>query len=398
MSPANSAKKRRFFPPGSGTFVRGLPNDPAVKQDLSHRLLIAKGEADYHLLYAVNAAAVFCRSGGERWSCRCEPGCRRWLIRPSASYSSSGSVNNWGKAMLPEALGRASASWLPLARCAMAGGRSMAAMRPPRMPSWKQEASPVSFLRSPHPQAETPDLWRDVWERSLALLSWVLCLPTLGICRGMQLMNVALGGTIYQDLRDQWPRDRLQLLRDRARGRVSSSNWVTHPVQLTRSNSRLALAVKGRGEPGWRLLDAVLSMHHQAVETLAPGLVVAATAPDGVIEAFEDASPSRWWVATQFHPEWSTHLHWVMGLFTSFVDACRAYSAIARDEIEPLRAEIRDWLRTLDGGLPPRMGAPGAETEAVPALTQPLTRRTSTLRWLCESVVHICVVLVTLRN
>jgi len=225
-----------------------------------------------------------------------------------------------------------------------------------------------------HPQAETPDLWRDVWERSLALLSWVLCLPTLGICRGMQLMNVALGRTLYQDLRAQWPKDRPQLVRHRARGRVSSSNWVTHPVKLTRPDSRLTLAVKGRGEPGRRLLDAVLSMHHQAVEMLAPGLEVAATAPDEVIEAFEDTSPSRWWVATQFHPEWSTQLHWVMGLFTSFVDACRAYSTIPREETEPLRAEIQDWLRTLDGGLPPRISAIGAEAEI-----SPFARRTSTL-------------------
>ena len=102
-------------------------------------------------------------------------------------------------------------------------------------------------------------------------------------------MNVALGGTLYQDLRTQWPKERPPLVRHRARGRVSSSNWVTHPVQLARPDSRLALAVKGRSEPGRRLLDAVLSMHHQAVETLAPGLVVSATAPDGVIEAFEDS-------------------------------------------------------------------------------------------------------------
>ena len=89
-------------------------------------------------------------------------------------------------------------------------------------------------------------------------------------------------------------------------------------------------------------------MHHQAVETLATGLEVSATSPDGLIEAFEDSSPARWWVATQFHPEWSTHLSWVMGLFTAFVDASRAYSAIPGEEIEPLRPEIRDWLRQQD--------------------------------------------------
>ena len=47
-----------------------------------------------------------------------------------------------------------------------------------------------------------------MWERYVALLAWMLCIPTLGICRGMQLMNVALGGTLYQDLRAEWPMER----------------------------------------------------------------------------------------------------------------------------------------------------------------------------------------------
>jgi len=238
------------------------------------------------------------------------------------------------------------------------------------------DVSACLYGKPPHPQAETPDLWRDVWERYLALLSWLLCLPTLGICRGMQLMNVALGGTIYQDLPAQWPKDRPALLRHRARGRLSSSNWITHPVQLARPDSRLARALKGKGELGRPVLDAVLSMHHQAVEMLAPGLEVSAVAPDGVIEAFEDVSPSRWWVAMQFHPEWSTHLSWVMGLFTAFVDACRAYSAVPREEMEPLRAEMRDWLRQRDRSLP-RRGA--TSTLGTDTPLTPVTRHPSTL-------------------
>ena len=243
------------------------------------------------------------------------------------------------------------------------------------------DLSACLYGQQPHPQTASPDGWRDVWERSLALLSWVLCLPTLGICRGLQLMNVALGGTLYQDLRAQWPKDHPRLLRHQARGRVSSSNWVSHPVQITRSDSRLAQAVKGRGELGRPMLDTVLSMHHQAVETLASGLEVSATAPDGVIEAFEDRSPARWWVATQFHPEWATHLSWVMGLFTALVDASRTYSSVPRAEIEPLRPEIRDWLRQRDHRvLPSATRHEEAGWTSLPeASTPPAARRTTPL-------------------
>jgi putative glutamine amidotransferase len=202
-----------------------------------------------------------------------------------------------------------------------------------------------------HPQTEACDAWRDVWERYIALLSWLLCIPTLGICRGMQLMNVALGGSLYQDLRAQWPKDRPALLRHRARGRVSSSNWVSHPIHVLQPDSRLALAVRGRGPVDRPYLDAVLSMHHQAVDSLAPGLEVVATSPDGVIEAFEESTAARWWVGVQFHPEWMENLSWALGLFTALIDASRGYAAVARDEIETLLEEIQVWLRQHDRAL-----------------------------------------------
>jgi putative glutamine amidotransferase len=210
------------------------------------------------------------------------------------------------------------------------------------------DLSSCLYGKPPHPQTETSDAWRDVWERYIALLAWLLCIPTLGICRGMQLMNVALGGTLYQDLRAQWSNGRPRLLRHRASGRVSSTNWVSHPVHLSRAESRLAEALRGRGIVDGPFLDAVLSMHHQAVESLAPGLEVVATSPDGVIEAFEETGSVRWWVGVQFHPEWMTQLSWASGLFTALVDASRGYSAVPREEIETLLEEIRTWLRKHD--------------------------------------------------
>ena len=210
------------------------------------------------------------------------------------------------------------------------------------------DLSSCLFSQQPHPQTETPVAWRDVWERYVVLLAWLLCIPTLGICWGMQLMNVALGGTLYQDLRAQWPKERPPLLRHRARGRVSSSNWVSHPIQLMRPDSWLAVAVRGKGTVDRPFLDAVLSMHHQAVESLASGLEVAAKSPDGVIEAFEESTAARWWVGVQFHPEWMTQFNWALGLFTAFIDASRGYTAVPRDEIESLLDEIQTWLRQHD--------------------------------------------------
>ena len=207
------------------------------------------------------------------------------------------------------------------------------------------------YRQTPHPQTDTPDVWRDVWERYVALLAWLPCIPTLGICRGMQLMNVVLGGTLYQDLQAQWPKERPALLRHRARGRVSSSTWSTHPIHLHRTESRLALAVRGNGELDRQYIDPVLSMHHQAVETLAPGLEVAATSPDGVIEGFEETAFARWWVGVQFHPEWMTHLTWSLGLFTALVEASRSYATIPREELESLLDEIQGWLRQQDSVL-----------------------------------------------
>lgn len=210
---------------------------------------------------------------------------------------------------------------------------------------------PCLYRQSPHPHTESPDVWRDVWERYVALLAWILWILTLLICRGMQLMNVVLGGTLYQDLQAQWPKDRPTLLRHHIRGRLSPSAWITHPIYLHRRASRLAEAVWGKGELDRHYLDSVLSMRHQAVEALAPGLVASASSPEGVIEALEDAASYRWWVAVQFHPEWMTHVSWSLGLFTALIEASRAYTAIAREELESFLDKIQGWLRQRDRAL-----------------------------------------------
>src|SRR5260370_22843013 len=108
------------------------------------------------------------------------------------------------------------------------------------------DLSSCLFGQQPHPQTETSDACRVVLARYVALRAWLLSIPTLGICRGMQLMNVALGGTLYQDLRAQLPKERPSLLRHRARGRVSSPNVFSPPLELRRPDLLLAIARRGR--------------------------------------------------------------------------------------------------------------------------------------------------------
>lgn len=106
--------------------------------------------------------------------------------------------------------------------------------------------------------------------------------PLLAICRGLQVLNVALGGTLHQDLGD--------VLSDR------ESHWDTyHPISIV-PNSRIAVAMDSISP------QRSHSYHHQALKMVAPDLYVVGQAPDGVIEAVEHRS-CRWIVGVQWHPE-----------------------------------------------------------------------------------------------
>jgi putative glutamine amidotransferase len=216
------------------------------------------------------------------------------------------------------------------------------------------------YARTPHPQLQSPDLWLDVLQVLAALIAWITFMPTFGICRGLQVMNVARGGGLFQDhqeLQERWTREMPPLLAHR-RGRPIYKNLINHhhPLMI-RQRCWLAQAVRGRGErrPPRYYLDAVLSQHHNFVGIcvpgtegimghLAPGLRVVGTAPDGVIEAITDADPLRVFIAVQFHPEYVTSLEWSMGIFTYHVDACARYGALPRTEIEAFRDDVCTWL------------------------------------------------------
>jgi putative glutamine amidotransferase len=115
--------------------------------------------------------------------------------------------------------------------------------------------------------------------------------PLLGLCRGSQVINVALGGTLYQDLDAEYPNP---IKHDYFPTAGYSRDYLAHPVSVV-PGSRLCSIFE-------RTDVQVNSMHHQGVKQLAPGLVVTALAPDGLIEGIE-SSNGHFMVGVQWHPE-----------------------------------------------------------------------------------------------
>jgi len=153
------------------------------------------------------------------------------------------------------------------------------------------DLDPGYYGEEPVPELGVTMPERDAFE--IALLEHALRrqIPIFGVCRGMQILNVALGGTLYQDLPSQM--DHLVLLGHRQ----ETPRWQpTHEVEVDGS-SRVA-KVMGTDEL------KVNSFHHQAIKGLARGLVAVACSPDGVTEAVESGDLSkRWMIGVQWHAE-----------------------------------------------------------------------------------------------
>ena len=160
--------------------------------------------------------------------------------------------------------------------------------------------------RGPHTDA--PHEARDRSEIALLDAAHTAMLPTLAICRGLQLANVALGGTLVQDIPSERPSSVVHPRSDARAERV-------HEVSVV-DGSRLASALGAT-----RL--SVNSSHHQSVDRIAPGLTVTATASDGIIEGAEWTGDDAWWmVGVQWHPEelTTTAEPWDASLFAAFRD------------------------------------------------------------------------------
>lgn len=147
---------------------------------------------------------------------------------------------------------------------------------------------PNNYGEEPHPLLGEVDEEEDRLELALAHYFLEMDLPILGICRGVQLLNVATRGTLYQDISDQRPGSLPHATIDQPRF------YRAHPI-LIKPGTRLAQLI------GTEPL-AVNSLHHQAVKTTGANVIISATAPDGVVESIE-LPEHRFALGIQCHPE-----------------------------------------------------------------------------------------------
>lgn len=170
------------------------------------------------------------------------------------------------------------------------------------------DVAPERYGQTPHARLGEVDEARD--ELEITVARWALedNLPILGICRGIQVLAVAAGGTLYQDIPSQWESSTFHDVRDYGR------EHLCHAVTIE-SGSIFASAL-GCTE------STVNSFHHQAVLDVPPDFMVSARAPDGIVEAIESSS-HRFAVGVQCHPEaiWRTAAPEYAGLFQAFVAA-----------------------------------------------------------------------------
>jgi putative glutamine amidotransferase len=173
------------------------------------------------------------------------------------------------------------------------------------------DVNPLQYGQEPEGHLEQVNQERDSYEMDLLRASYQLHKPILGICRGQQLLNVAFGGTLYQDIPSAFP----SAVQHRQK---SKPDAATHTIDLVEGT--LLQQLMGSKSV------ATNSHHHQAVKNVAPGFVVNALAKDGIIEGIEKKD-SLFVLGVQWHPEFMTIKDpKMLRLFQAFVEAARSFS------------------------------------------------------------------------
>lgn len=155
-----------------------------------------------------------------------------------------------------------------------------------------EDIDPKLYGEKPHENLEELKKDRDNSDYLLTKIALEKDFPILGTCRGMQMLNIALGGTLYQDL----PTEYISNVSDISHRDPKKENFAFHSINIIDKNSKL-----------YKMLETdeitVNSWHHQGIKTLGKGLKVTAKSPDGIIEAVE-LENAYFVVGVQFHPEW----------------------------------------------------------------------------------------------
>jgi putative glutamine amidotransferase len=176
------------------------------------------------------------------------------------------------------------------------------------------DIDPVLFGGEPHPKVYGIDRERDALELALVREAVRTKLPFLAICRGIQAVNVALGGTLYTDIYDQLPG---ALAHPWVEG--APRDHLAHTIQVM-PGSRLAELLGG--PQVW-----VNSLHHQGIRSVAAGLNPVAVAQDGLVEAVE-VEGHPFGLSVQWHPEALPDLPAMQALFRGLVTASRQYQVV----------------------------------------------------------------------
>jgi len=173
------------------------------------------------------------------------------------------------------------------------------------------DLDPALYGEQRHATFDAAEPGRDAFEIDLVRRALDANVPVFAICRGIQVLNVARGGTLVQDIPDQMPGSGVHSVRE-------PSFAIAHDVWIA-SGTLLEQLMRERLESD---TCPVNSRHHQAIKAVGTGLVVSATAPDGVIEAVEDPT-RRFCLGVQWHPENFYRTGEFRALFEGFIEAAR---------------------------------------------------------------------------
>ena len=171
-----------------------------------------------------------------------------------------------------------------------------------------EDVDPSEYGVGTGPKTDAPHRARDKCELALVRLAHERRVPTLAICRGIQVVNVALGGTLVQDIKSECA---TTIDHDQSKARETR----VHEVRIERQ-SKLAAAVGSTD-------ITVNSSHHQALARVADGLRVTARSPDGIVEGAEWQRDDWWMLGVQWHPEElvGDDADWDRELFKAFAAA-----------------------------------------------------------------------------